>query len=76
MRVEEQKLDFLAYNGSRVYNDMSHLEVSSPSYVSPLEAIIYDKATELFAYHAAKGLRAYFKDVDIYKNNVSCVGSD
>jgi len=74
IRVEEPRLDYLALNGFRVYNDMSHLELSSPSYNSPLEAVIYDRVAELFAYAAVKGLDSYFKGVSVYKNNVSNVG--
>ena len=39
--VEEPTMDFLAYNGFRVYDDMSHLELSSPSYNHPIEAVVY-----------------------------------
>ena len=73
IRVEEPRLDYMALNGFRVYDDMSHLELSSPSYNSPLEAVVYDRVAELFAYKAVKGLGGYFKDVDVYKNNVSNV---
>ena len=73
IRVEEPRLDYMALNGFRVYNDMSHLELSSPSYNSPLEAVIYDKVCELFAYHAVQGLKGYFREVNVYKNNVSNV---
>ena len=67
----ESPVDLMALNGFRVYNDMSHLELSSPSYNSPLEAVIYDKVAELFGYYAVRGLRGYFKEVYAYKNNVS-----
>jgi hypothetical protein len=71
VRVEEPSMDYMAYNGFRVYNDMSHLELSSPSYNHPIEAVIYDRVAELFGYFAIKGLENYFKGVYIYKNNVS-----
>jgi len=67
----EAPVDFMALNGFRVYNDMSHLELSSPSYNSPLEAVVYDKVAELFGYYAVRGLRGYFREVNAYKNNVS-----
>ena len=57
IKVEEELLDFMALNGFRVYNDMSHLELSSPSYNSPLEAVVYDKVAELFAFYAGQGLK-------------------
>jgi hypothetical protein len=71
IRVEEPTLDYIAYNGFRVYDDMSHLELSSPSYNHPMEAVIYDRVAELFGYYAVKGLRNYFKGINAYKNNVS-----
>jgi hypothetical protein len=73
VRVEEPRLDFMALNGFRVYNDMSHLELSTPSYNSPLEAVVYDKVGELLAYHAVRNLKGYFREVNAYKNNVSNV---
>jgi len=71
IRVEEESPDYMARNGFRVYNDMSHLELSSPSYNSPLEAVVYDKVAELFTFYAVRGLRGYFKGINAYKNNVS-----
>jgi len=71
IRVEEPRLDYMAYNGFRVYDDMSHLELSTPSYNSPMEAVIYDRVAELFGYYAVKGLGSYFKGINAYKNNVS-----
>ena len=69
--VEEPSLDYMAYNGFRVYDDMSHLELSSPSYNHPMEAVIYDKVAELLGYYAVKGLGDYFRGINAYKNNVS-----
>jgi hypothetical protein len=71
IRVEDERSDFMALNGFRVYDDMSHLELSSPSYNSPLEAVVYDKVAELFAFYAVRGLKGYFKEINVYKNNVS-----
>jgi hypothetical protein len=71
IRVEEPRLDYLALNGFRVYNDMSHLELSTPSYNTPLEAVVYDKVAELFAYYAVRNLRQHFKEINVYKNNIS-----
>jgi hypothetical protein len=78
IRVEDERSDFMALNGFRVYDDMSHLELSSPSYNSPLEAVVYDKVAELFAFYAVRGLKGYFKEINVYKNNVSnqYVGDD
>ena len=71
IKVEEPRLDYMAFNGFRVYDDMSHLELSSPSYNTPMEAVVYDRVAELFGYYAAKGLGNYFKGINAYKNNVS-----
>jgi hypothetical protein len=71
IRVEDKRFDFMALNGFRVYDDMLHLELSTPSYNSPLEAVVYDKVAELFAYYAIRGLKGYFKEINVYKNNVS-----
>ena len=71
IRVEDENPDLMALNGFRVYNDMNHLELSSPSYNSPQEAVIYDKVAELFALYAVRSLRKYFKGLNAYKNNIS-----
>ncbi|MBC8462967.1 proteasome accessory factor PafA2 family protein [Candidatus Bathyarchaeota archaeon] len=71
IKVEEPRLDYMAFNGFRVYDDMSHLELSSPSYNTPMEAVVYDKVAELFGYYAVKGLGSYFKGINAYKNNIS-----
>ena len=71
IKVEEPRLDYMAFNGFRVYDDMSHLELSSPSYNTPMEAVVYDKVAEMFGYYAVKGLGSYFKGINAYKNNVS-----
>jgi hypothetical protein len=71
IKVEDMRSDFMALNGFRVYDDMLHLELSSPSYNSPLEAVVYDKVAELFAYYAVRGLKSYFKEINVYKNNIS-----
>ena len=67
----EAPVDVMALNGFRVYNDMSHLELSSPSYTSSLEAVVYDKVAEVFGFYAVRGLKGYFREVNAYKNNVS-----
>lgn len=71
IKVEEPRMDYMAFNGFRVYDDMSHLELSSPSYNTPMEAVVYDRVAELFGYYAVKGLGSYFKGINAYKNNVS-----
>ena len=76
IKVEEEPFDYMALNGFRVYNDMGHLELSSPSYNSPMEAVVYDKVAELFSYYAVRNLKGYFREINAYKNNVSNVKED
>ncbi len=76
IKVEEEPFDYMALNGFRVYNDMGHLELSSPSYNSPMEAVVYDKVAELFSYYAVRNLKGYFREINVYKNNVSNVKED
>jgi len=59
-------------NGCRVYNDMGHLEISTPSYNNPFDAVAYDKASEIYAFIGSKeASRALKKKVAIHKNNVA-----
>ncbi|MFQ6084701.1 MAG: proteasome accessory factor PafA2 family protein [Candidatus Bathyarchaeia archaeon] len=65
-----------ALNGSRVYNDAEHFEVSTPAYRTPFDAVVYDKVGEIFAYWGAKATEKEFRRVFAYKNNVSTTVSD
>jgi len=59
-------------NGSRIYNDMGHLEISTPSYNNPFDAVAYDKASEIYAFIASKEASlALKKEVFVHKNNVA-----
>jgi len=59
-------------NGCRIYNDMGHLEISTPSYNDPFDAIAYDKASEIYAFIASKSAGLALKNrVFIHKNNVA-----
>ena len=59
-------------NGCRIYNDMGHLEISTPSYNNPFDAVAYDKASEIYAFVGSKeASRALKKKVTIHKNNVA-----
>jgi len=61
-------------NGSRIYNDMGHLEISTPSYNNPFDAVAYDKASEIYAFTASKEASvALKKEVFVHKNNVANV---
>lgn len=61
-------------NGSRIYNDLNHLEISSPSYANPLDAVAYEKTGEILAYLGSKETgRALKETVYTYKNNISTV---
>ena len=59
-------------NGCRIYNDLGHLEISTPSYNSPFDAVAYDKASEIYAFVGSReaGL-ALKKRVAVHKNNVA-----
>ncbi len=59
-------------NGCRIYNDMGHLEISTPSYNNPFDAVAYDKASEIYAFIGSReASRALKKKVVIHKNNVA-----
>lgn len=59
-------------NGSRIYNDLGHLEISTPSYTTPVDAVAYDKASDLYAFLAAREASlALKKSVTVHKNNVA-----
>lgn len=44
----------MTQNGGIVYDDMRHLEISTPSYRDPIDALICDKSAEILAFTAAK----------------------
>lgn len=71
--VHESKItSSFGNNGCRIYNDMDHLEISTPSYNNPFDAIAYDKASEIYAFMATKEAgTALKKDVFVHKNNVA-----
>ncbi len=59
-------------NGSRIYNDMGHLEIATPSYNNPFDAIAYDKASEIYACVGAREAGvALHERVVVHKNNVA-----
>jgi len=59
-------------NGCRIYNDMGHLEIATPSYNNPFDAVAYDKASEIYAFAGSReASRALKKKVVIHKNNVA-----
>ncbi len=59
-------------NGSRIYNDMGHLEISTPSYNNPIDAMAYEKASEIYALLGAREASlALKKEVMVHKNNVA-----
>ncbi|NMX21931.1 hypothetical protein C5S30_05775, partial [ANME-1 cluster archaeon GoMg4] len=59
-------------NGCRIYNDMGHLEIATPSYNNPFDAVAYDKASEIYAFVGAREASlALKKKVVIHKNNVA-----
>jgi proteasome accessory factor A len=59
-------------NGCRIYNDLGHLEISSPSYNNPFDAVAYDKASEIYAFVGSREASLSLKNkVLIHKNNVA-----
>lgn len=64
-------------NGSRMYLDHSHPEYSSPEVLSPLQAVLYDRAGDYMMQRAMvevennKGI----PDIVLYKNNVDGKGA-
>jgi hypothetical protein len=59
-------------NGSRIYNDLGHLEIATPSYNNPFDAVAYDKASEIYAFVGSREASLALKDkVVIHKNNVA-----
>jgi proteasome accessory factor A len=59
-------------NGSRIYNDLGHLEIATPSYNNPFDAVAYDKASEIYAFVGSKEASlSVKKKVVIHKNNVA-----
>jgi len=59
-------------NGCRIYNDMGHLEISTPSYNNPFDAVAYDKASDIYALVGSREASlALKKKVTIHKNNVA-----
>lgn len=59
-------------NGSRIYNDLGHLEISTPSYNNPFDAVAYDKASEIYAFVASREASLALKEnVAVHKNNVA-----
>jgi len=59
-------------NGCRIYNDMGHLEIATPSYNNPFDAVAYDKASEIYAFVGSREASLSLKTkVVIHKNNVA-----
>ncbi|MBL7117555.1 MAG: proteasome accessory factor PafA2 family protein [Candidatus Syntrophoarchaeum sp.] len=59
-------------NGCRIYNDMGHLEIATPSYNNPFDAVAYDKVSEIYAFAGSReASRTLKKKVVIHKNNVA-----
>ncbi len=64
-------------NGCRIYNDMGHLEISSPSYNNPMDAMAYERASEIYALVGAKeATLALKKEVLVHRNNVANITLD
>ncbi len=59
-------------NGCRIYNDMGHLEIATPSYNNPFDAVAYDKASDIYAFVGSREASLALKaNVVVHKNNVA-----
>lgn len=61
----------VAFNGMRIYDDAEHLELSSPVFRSPIDAVVYDKVAERLAFLGVKKIRETHGNYHCYKNNTS-----
>ena len=74
MQEEHERtiISSFARNGCRIYDDLGHLEISTPSYNNPLDALAYERASEIYAFIGAE--EASFslkKKILVHKNNVA-----
>lgn len=59
-------------NGSRIYNDLGHLEIATPSYNNPFDAVAYDRASEIYAFFGSREASLALKEkVVVHKNNIA-----
>ncbi|MCX8181846.1 MAG: proteasome accessory factor PafA2 family protein [Candidatus Methanomethyliaceae archaeon] len=61
----------VALNGMRIYDDAEHLELSTPVFRNPIDAVIYDKVAERLAFLGIKYLRDKLGNIYCYKSNTS-----
>jgi len=61
----------VALNGMRIYDDAQHLELSTPVFRDPLDAVVYDKVAERLAFLGINRLKETHGEVYCYKNNTS-----
>ena len=64
-------------NGARFYVDHAHPEYSSPEVLTPLDALLYDRAGEVVMAKAAEMARAMpgVPEIRVYKNNTDNKGA-
>ncbi len=70
--VETHLVNVVLTNGARYYVDHAHPEYSSPEVLSPLDAVIYDKAGEHILAASAAAAQRVLPDgqrLIVYKNN-------
>lgn len=61
-------------NGSRLYVDHAHPELSGPETTSPLEAVRYDRAGDLIMQAAVEAVRTTGPQLRLFKNNTDSKG--
>ncbi|MGA9147762.1 MAG: depupylase/deamidase Dop [Candidatus Nanopelagicales bacterium] len=64
-------------NGARFYVDHAHPEYSSPEVLTPLDALVYDRAGEVIMARAAEIARSLpgVPEIRVYKNNTDNKGA-
>lgn len=64
-------------NGARLYVDHAHPEYSSPEVLTPMDALLYDRAGEVIMAQAAKLAREVpgAQELRVYKNNTDNKGA-
>lgn len=70
--IETHLVNVVLTNGARYYVDHAHPEYSSPEVLTPLEAVLYDRAGELILARSAAAVQRVLppgERIVVYKNN-------
>ncbi len=70
------RLPAVGKNGMRIYDDALHLEIATPVYSTPVEALVYAKVSEYLAFMASQKVRPMVgRPVYCYTSNISLLKS-